>query len=396
MACQGGRRAASEPEPRRSRRGSKRGAPSLEQECGPCAGPTIAARIASLIALGLVVGIPSPAAARLQDDPPDYRLVEELPSSPVTVPSRRSVARWEGEGRTELREVVRRPSVHGGQEVVLEVLEETVRVDPLTVRRTRRELRPDPNGGSRLARTVEERREEGPDGRLRVSRTISVPDPNGRLRTLRREVMTTVPLGGGVHRTEVETSVPDLHGRGLVAVERIEQTERREGEELVEAERTTYRRPVGAPRWRQAERHVTEREREGGEVRTVERVYRPDGRDRLSLNDRIVTREWRDAGGAERLVQEVHSTDIPHLARSSAPGLYRKVEVVRERGPDGSRRVAREVRERGMNGFRLVERTIEESRPTPGGTETVRTVQRPDGNGRLRTVSVSRADESGS
>lgn len=374
--------------------------------------PTLAPMIAVLIASGLVLTAPAPADAhplasatarplapadaRPQEEAREYRLVEEFPSSPITAASRRLVTRRETERRTVERQVVERPSINGGYEALLEVVEETVRIDPRTVRRTRRELRPDPNGGQRLARTVEERREEGPDGRLSVVQTTAVPDVNGRLRTTRREVVTTVPAGGGVYRTEIETSVPGIDGSGLVGVERIEQTERREGEELLEAERTTYRRPVGAPRWKAAERRITTRESGDGEVRTVEQVYRLDGTDRLTLNDRIVTREWTDARGVEHVTQELHSTDSPFFARSSAPALYRKIEVVGTRRPDGSRQTTREVRERTMNGFRLVERVIEESRPTPQGTTTVRTVQRPDVNGRLRTVSVSRADESGS
>lgn len=358
--------------------------------------PTLAAMIAALIASGLVLSAAGPAAARPQDHAPEYRLEEQLPASPITAASHRLLTRQETERRTVERQVVQRPSINGGYEAVLEVVEETVRIDPRTTRRTRRELRPDPNGGQRLARTVEERREEGPDGRLRVVQTTSEPDLNGRGRTTRREVVTTVPEGGGVYRTEIETSVPDINGTGLVAVERAEQTERREGEELIEAERTTYRRPVGAAGWKATERHITSREVGDREARTVERVYRLDGRGELTLNDRIVTREWTDARGAEHFAQEVHSTDAPSLTRSNAPRLHRKIEVVHARRPDGSRQVTREVTERGMNGLRLIERVIEESRPTPDGTTTVRTVQRPDGNGRLRTVSVSRSDESGS
>lgn len=349
-----------------------------------------------VIALGLVLSAAAPAVARPQEDSSVYGLEEQLPALPTTAASRRLLTRRETERRTVEREIVERPSVNGGYETLFEVQDETVRIDSRTTRRTRRVLRPDPNGRQTLVQTMEEHREEGPDGRVRMVRTTAQPDVNGRPHTTRRDVMTTLPEGGGIYRTEIETSVRDVNGSGLVAVERIQQNERRDGEKLLELEQTTYRRPIGSSHWKATERRSTHREHGDREVRTAEGVYRLDGNDKLSLVDRIITREWTDVRGAEHVTQEVHTTDIPFLARSSAPGLYRKIEMVRTRRPDGSLQATREVSERGMNGFRLIERVVEESRPTPDGAATVRTVQRPDGNGRLRTVSVSRSNETGS
>lgn len=349
-----------------------------------------------IISLGLVLSLASPALARPQAPPSGYRLEEQFSSLSGTAASRRLLSRRETEHRTLERQVIEQPSINGGSTVHLEVEEETVRVDSRTTRRTRREIGPGANGRKSLIRTVEEVRVEGPGGRLRIVRSTSQPDLNGRTRTTRREVAETVPEGRGNYRTEIVTSVPDINSRGLAPVIRIEQSERRDGEKTLEVERTTHSRSVGNGRWETTERRTTSREYGHREVRTVEQVYQLDGNHKLTLSDRIVTREWTDARGAEHLTQEVHSRNIPVLARSNSLGLYQQIEEVRTQRPDGSRQATRELRERGMNGIRLIERVIEESRPTRDGTTTVRTVQGADGNGRLRTVSVTRSNESGS
>ncbi|MFQ5889638.1 MAG: hypothetical protein ACE5JR_06255 [Gemmatimonadota bacterium] len=336
-----------------------------------------------------------PAVAGPQEKPRDQRLEEEFQSSQGISPSRRLESRRETEDRALERRVVEQPSINGGYGVVLEVEEETVRIDSRTSRRTRREFAPDSDGGRRLIQTIEEERVETPDGRRRIVRHFSQPDVNGRPRATRREVEVTAPEGAGIYRTEIEVSVPDINRSGFIPTERIEQRERRDGERVLEVDRTTYSYRAGHRSWQATERRTTNREVGEREVRTVERVYWLDGNDDLFLRDRIVSREWTDARGAEHTTEQVYTTDISALGRSKEPRLFQQIEAVRTTRPDGSWRSTREVRERGVNGLRLVERVIEESRPDgKGGTMTIREVQRADGNGRLRTVSVSRRSES--
>lgn len=309
---------------------------------------------------------------------------------------RQVLTREEGANRTVERSLVEAPSADGNYDLLREVVEETIRMDEATSRRTQRLFGPGADDARRLVQVVEEEIVELPDGTRDVVRRVSEPDLDGRLSVTQREVERTVVERGGLYRTEVEVSVPGINRGGFAPVELIERTERREGEKVLEVDETTYDDLGQDGIWKARERRVTEREYAPGEVRTVERVYWPDENRDLALANRVVSREWKEADGTERVRREVHSVEIPGLGRSRDPRLYRQIDVRHEALPGGASRTIREVRERGVNGLRPVERVIEEVRPDGrGGTKSVRTVQRDDGNGRLETVSVTEGRAAG-
>ena len=143
--------------------------------------------------------------------------------------------------------VVERPSINGESTVLLDVENDTVRIDAKTSRRTRREYATDADGRRRLVVTIEENRVDRPDGGQSIVRNFTVPDVNGRPRATRRETEETVPEGGGVFRTLIEVSVPGVNRGRFVSTERVEQTERRDGEQVLEIDRTTYTSQPGFP-----------------------------------------------------------------------------------------------------------------------------------------------------
>ena len=88
-------------------------------------------------------------------------------------------------------------------------------------------------------------------------------------------------------------SEPSINGSGLVATERVEQKERRNGAQIVEFDRTTFTNPLGGVTWVTQERRVLTRSYSEGGVRSVESVFRADDAGNLVQSDRIVSREWR-------------------------------------------------------------------------------------------------------
>ena len=352
--------------------------------------------VASVLLLGLAMG-PVTSTIVAQDSLVFRSELEaEFPSAD-TSGFRRLITRKETEGRALERTVVERPSINGGSTVLFAVEDETVRVDAETTRRTRRKFHPDPDGRLRLVLTIEEDRVDRPDGGRSIVRSFAEPDVNGRIRIIRRETEETVPEGGGVFRTDIEVSGPGINSRGFVPTERVEHRERRDGEEVLEIDRTIYGAyPSVRGTWEARERRIVNRDYVDDGVQTVESVYTLDGSRDLTLSDRIVSREWIGDRGREYRTDEIFARDIPGQMRSRELRRVRQVEVVRTGGSDGGWTTSRAVKETRGNRIRVVERVIEKSRPDGrGGTVVNRETQQMDVNGRFRTVAISRTRESG-
>ena len=287
--------------------------------------------------------------------------------------------------------VVERPSVNNDPTVLLETEDEVVRIDAETSRRTHREYGTDADGRRRLAVTIEEDRVDRSDGGRSIVRRFTEPDVNGRPQATRRETEETVSEGGGVFRTQIEASVPGVNRGRFVLAERVEQRERRDGEQVLELDRTTYISLTDRGTWAVRERRLVNRDYGDEATRAVESIYRPDGSGALVLAEQIVSREWTGTQGREYRTEEIFARDIPGQGRSREPRLFQQVEVVRTNRPGGGSTTTRAVTERRGSRTLVVERVVEKSRPDGrGGTVVERETQRLDVNGRLQTVSVSR------
>ena len=190
--------------------------------------------------------------------------------------------------------------------------------------------------------------------------------------------------------------VPGVNRGGFVPTERVEQRERRDGEQVLEVNQTTYTDPTGRGTWEALERRILSRDYSDEDVRTVESVYTADGAGILVLSGEIVSREWTGARGREHRTEDVFSTDVPGQVSSQEPRLVQQVEVVRTPRSNGGWRTTRVVRETRGSRLQVVERVTESSRPDGrGGTVVEQETQQLDVNGQLRTVNVSRTRDSG-
>jgi hypothetical protein len=320
----------------------------------------------------------------------------EYESSNGTSGYRRLVTREEAPDRTLETWVVEATSVNGGFDALLEVEEETLRIDEFTSQITRQEFTTDSDGRRVLLQTVRENRIESADGDVDVERDISEPDANGRLQLTRQERETTRPGPDGRFDTEIQVSRPGINSNALVPTERVLETGRSDAEgRVLEADRTSYSDPTGRGNWEALERRITTNEYADEEFSSVENVYRQNATGELTLNEQIVSREWTDDAGRGQVTQDTYSTDIPGQRTLRDPRLLRQVAVTRTDGASGGWEISREVRESRQGRFRVVERETETARATGGGgIDIERVVERLDANGRMTPVRTTSSTES--
>ncbi len=332
---------------------------------------------------------PTPAAGQSSTTTTDQR---DLTGG--TTPMRVIETRTEANGRKVDTQVLQRPSVDGRQEPLLEREEETTQVDSQTVRVVRRLFNRDPDGRRKLIEVTEEEKRALPGNGESVIRTTSTPDLAGRFQVTRRETQERTPMGADAQQTRTTVFLPNING-GLARSVQVEQIERKSKNDTTEIRSTTLL-PDGNGRWAPSEIKESVIQKEGKEARTEEqRVYRPDSHRQLSLAERTVSREWKDPNGQEQSTVETYSVNIAGGVRyeDERVHLERRVRIVRSTRPDGSQEVSQQLEQRSIvvpsDGLRVIEKSVEVSRPNGrGGTETHRTVQRPDGNGQLREMII--------
>ena len=349
--------------------------------------------VTSILTLGLALG---PAAHTvLAQNSREVRSQGEEFSSPETEGFRVVTTRDDRGGRTVERSVVEGPSINGGTTVLSGAEDRERQIGTETSQRTRQEFVTDTNGRSRVVSTLEEQRTARPDGGEQIVRSFTEADVNGRARPTRQERKQTVAMADGVFSTQIEVSEPSINGGRFVGTERVEQRERRDGNQVLELDRTTYADPSGGGRWVAQERRVLTREYSDGNVNSVESVYTADDTGNLVQSDQIVSREWTGPGGREFKSEQVFSRDIPNEVRTAAPRLFQEVETVRTNRSSGGWSSTRTVSESRNGRVQVVERFVERARSDGrGGTVIELETQQLDVNGRLQTMSVSRVRES--
>ena len=294
--------------------------------------------------------------------------------------------------RTLRRSTVEGPSASGGMTVLSEVVDETVRRDARTSERTRSEFTKDANGRRRLVSVMEEQRVDQQDGH-QITREFTDVDVDGRSRTTRRELEQLTARGNGLFVIEIEVTEPSINGSGFVPTERIEQRERRVGDQVVERETTTSINPTGRGSWSVLEQRVLTRDVGKDSAEAVELIHRPDSSGNLVQSERIVSREWA-VGQQAFHIDEIYRRDINNsgsLTRRPAT----QVETMQTTLPDGGLDTARTVSDRVGDRLQVIERAIERSRPDGrGGLVIEQEVQRSIVEGRFHTVATGRTRES--
>jgi hypothetical protein len=309
-------------------------------------------------------------------------------------PLAESTANAQAAGRTQTRSVVEGPSTHGNMSVLSEVVDETVRRDASTSQRTRSEFVADAQGRQRLMSVMEEQRVVRPDGGHQITREFTDLEFDGRSRTTRREREQRTARENGVFVTDIEVTESSINGGGFVPTERVQQQERRVGDQVVEREATTSVDPTGRGQWNVVEQRMLTRSVTNGGAEAVELIYRPDTTGNLVRSERIVSKEWT-AGGQAFRTDEVYRQDINN-GGSLAGQPVRQVDIVRTTLSDGGSETTRTVSERlGGDRLQVTERSVERSRPDgPGGRVIDQEVQRSITYGRLETVATGRIRES--
>ena len=271
------------------------------------------------------------------------------------------------------------------------VEEETIRVSAETTRTVTRIYHDDGYGSRRLLTVTEETRTVKENGHEDAVRTISSPDANGRLQVQVEETQQVVSTGDD--EFEVQTVVSQLGPRRrLEPVRQLVQTERRRPDGTLELDRISYVLD-GNRRWEAVERRTAVTRSGGEESRTEKEVYRSDFHRRLSLSERITSREWEDEDGTIRRTIETRS-----LNPQGRLQLAERVNTVRSTTPDGLVETVQdlEVRNQGTGKMQLFQRIVSSSSPegeVEGSTEI--RVETTDGNGRLTVSGIYREDRSG-
>jgi hypothetical protein len=296
-------------------------------------------------------------------------------------------------GRTLTRSVVEGPSSRGNMTVLSEVVDETVRRDAGTSQRTRSRFTTDAQGRQRLASVMEEQRVAQPDGGHQISREFMDVDLDGRSRTTRREREQLTARGNGLFVTDIEVTESSINGGGFVPTERVQQRQRRVGDQVVEREATTSVDSTGRGAWNVVEQRSLTRSVANGSIEAVELIYRPDASGNLVQSERIVSKDWT-AGGQAFHTDEIYRQDINN-AGSLARQPVEQVETVRTTSSDGGSETIRTVSQRMGDRLQVLERVIERSRPDGrGGFVIEQEVQRAIVNDRVETVATGRRRES--
>jgi hypothetical protein len=224
-------------------------------------------------------------------------------------------------------------------------------------------------------------------------RSVSKPRLNGRLQLTQREVQETRQTSPSVRQTQTTVLRPDING-GLAATDQINETVQEKGAGVTVVNRT-HLLPDGNRRWELYETREQVIREDKAEVRVEEEVHRRDANRRLSLTERTVTREWKDAKGEEHQTIEVFSNNIGGTTRTEDGRLVldHRLSTVRRSLPDGSQQTTQEFEQRSLvsptEPLRVVEKSMQFSRPVGRGeTQVQKTVQTLDGGGHYRTTIV--------
>jgi len=295
--------------------------------------------------------------------------------------------------RTLKRSIIEGPSASGDMTVLSEVVDETVRRDARTSERTSSEFTTDANGRRRLVSVMEEQDVSQQDGGHQITREFTRLDVDGRSRITRREREQLSARGNGLFVTEIEVTEPSINGSGFVPTERIEQHERRVGDQVVERETTWSINPRGSGRWSVLEQRVLTRDAARDSAEAVEVIHRADSSGNLVQSERIVSREWTVRGQAFR-TDEIYRRDINNSGSLTRQPVQH-VEIVQTTLSGGGLETARTVSGRVGDRLQVIESAVERSRPDgSGGLVVEQEVQRSVVDGHFHVVLTGSRQES--
>jgi hypothetical protein len=267
---------------------------------------------------------------------------------------------------------------------------ETLQLDANTVRITTRKFGQDGNRRKTLAQVTEEEKNILPSGDSNIVRLTSSSDLNGALQPIRREVVETKNVGGGVEEVNTTVLLPSIYG-GLAPAIKMHELRKRSADNTIESQQTTLLLD-GAGRWQVSEvRQVTTRQ--NGTNRTTEqRVSQLDYADKLGEVSHVVSRESESTSGEKRSVVETYSIDVPGTTRDGSLHFVERKTGTEHSSSTGERATDQRVEQTNpgdpASGPRVSVLVDGRMVPAPSGFHATRTVRLRNLNGNFEVVEV--------
>jgi hypothetical protein len=294
------------------------------------------------------------------------------------------VTRTEQRSRTTETSNVQEPSnmsgyaTLSGWATLVETEQQATVTSPNATTVVNRQYARDVNGNRRLVGVTDEQRNITADGRGTVVRTTSRADVNDRLQVVEREVQETVPTSNETRETT--STVTRYSADGTPFQQRSRQIEQRRGD--VTERQATLSAPDGNGNFVPIYRTESTTTKTASGQKKDERAYRDNGQGKMTVVQREVGSESKDAEGT-------HSITQTYSAMSSEPAgslvLIQQVSTSRQWSPDGSSQSKQQIERidfgNPTSGLQLATSITETSQPTSDGETKHQIVRSADGNG---------------
>jgi hypothetical protein len=287
------------------------------------------------------------------------------------------------------------PGVNGGARTLVDQQTETTRVNANTTRTTTKIYGQGPDGNRQLIAIHQTETTDLGSGKSREVTTDSERDQNDQFDVTRRQVSDTVPTGPNSTTTNISvfTAAGEASGQMALSQKIHEVTHKtKDGEQTV----STLSRPDENGGWAPTRKTETAVQKHADGSKTEEKnLYLTDADGRISLSQRVVTRDWKAKDGKEHQVVSTYVT--PPGATMTAQGggleLMQQTSTVKTVKPDGTIETHQQTAKRSLvspsEGLKVSGAVVDVATPTKSGAmQTRQTVYGENGNGQLQQITV--------
>ena len=278
--------------------------------------------------------------------------------------------------------------INGHYEPFSESQAETVKVDATTARTVVRNYTWDGNGRRTLAQVIEEESHTTATGETRTERRTSNSDLNGNFQVVQREIVSTRKISPEIEERKSTVYRADSYG-GFTQAQQTQELKTHNAGDSVAVKRIN-RIPDGNGNWKVSDVTETITADDGKNRTSEERFFRSDLNDRLYETSRRVSKEAETATGEKKSTVETFSIYAPGYFDSRLH-LHQRVITIQKKRSDGEIS-GQEIEQPSVgnpsDGPKVIARTKYVVQYTATGTESTRTVEIRDINGKLDMVSV--------
>jgi hypothetical protein len=303
-------------------------------------------------------------------------------------PARTTESHTKSANRTVDKKKIEVLGINGHYEPFSESETETVQIDATTIRMVVRNFNWDGNGRRKLAQLTEEESRTTGRGDTRTERKTSISDLNGNLQVAEREIVSTRKISSNVEETKSAVYRPDSYGGFSQVLETNElKTHNADGSVAVTS---TNRIPDGNGGWKVSDQTKTTIMDDGNNRITDERFSHSDLDGGLHETSRVLTKEENTGTGDRKRTVETYSIYAPGYFDSRVH-LQRRVTTVQRKdrdGETGEEEIEQPSAGNPSDGPRVVARTKYLVQQAGTGTESKKTFEARDVNGRFNVTSV--------